>query len=401
MPKIIKKYGKTALVLALILVLVAIYGLIPLARAASLTKERDTLSDSRPSTIAKHTVIFQATTAVPLSGHVIVDLPDGFITPAGDYTDVAIYFDANDPPTTECLMAAACDGTHCCVTITPATDLINITLKSGAGITAGHYVKVVIGDGVAASGWEDITNPTVGVYDVDITTQNAAAGGLDTGKAKVAIVAGVEVTATVAETLSFTITNVAAASCPETIGGTDKSDDASHDADTVSFGTLTPETFYFSCQSLAIVTNAPTGYTCTVQETDQLKTAGATEFPDGDCNNGTCTETGVGLWTTTTEGGFGYCMDDVTGNGALTTDASDDAGTGATDWLVANQCDDATPNFKIFAEKAIDSPDTEAVMKSYTPASDTTYMGYKINALYAQAAGDYSTTTIFVATPTY
>lgn len=401
MPKIIKKHGKTALVLALILVLVAIYGLIPLARAASLTKERDTLSDSRPSTIAMHTVIFRATTAVPLSGHVIVDLPDGFITPAGDNTDVAIYFDAADPPTTECAMAAACDGTHCCVTFTPATDTIDITLWSGSGITAGHYVKVVIGDGVAASGWEDITNPTVGTYDVDITTQNASAEGIDAGKAKVAVIAAVQVTATVAEYLGFTIANVAAASCVDISGATDRSDQAGHDDDLVPFGTITPETFYFSCQSLAITTNAPTGYTCTVQETDQLKTAGATEFPDGDCNAGTCTATSVGLWTTATEGGFGYCMDDVTGNAALTTDASDDAGTGATDWLVANQCDDATPNFKIFPEKAVTSPDTEAVMKSYTPVADVSYIAYKINALITQAVGDYSNYSIFVATPTY
>lgn len=400
MPKIIKKHGKTALVLALILALVAIYGLIPLARAASLTKERDTLSDSRPSTIAMHTVIFQATTAVPLSGHVIVDLPDGFTTPAMDESDVAIYFDAADPPTTACTMAVACDATHCCVTVTPATDTIDITLKSESGITASHYVKVVIGDGVAASGWEDIQNPGVGVYDVDITTQSAVPANLDTGKAKVAIVAGVEVTATVAETLSFTIASVSEALCPDTVGGNDLSDDASHDADTVSFGTITPETFYFSCQSLAIATNAPTGYTCTVQETDQLK-FGATVFPDGDCNAGSCSEILVGAWTTTTEGGFGYCMDDVTGNAALTTDASDDAGTGATDWLVANQCDDGTPNFKIFPEKAIDSPDTEAVMKSYTPVSDTSYIAYKINALYTQVVGAYSTYTIFVATPTY
>jgi hypothetical protein len=398
MPKIIKKHGKIVLVLALILALVAISGLIPLARAASLTKERDTLSDSRPETIAMHTVIFQATTAVPLSGHVVIDLPAGFTTSAMDETDVLIYFDANDPPTTPCAMAAACDGTHCCVTVTPATDTVDITLTTAAGITAGHYVKVVIGDG-AAGGLEDIENPTVGVYDVDITTQDAVPAGLDTGKAKVAIVAGVEVTATVAESLSFTIDHVAAANCPETIGGTDNSDDVSHDEDTVSFGTITPETFYFSCQSLEIKTNAPTGYTCTVQETDQLK-FGGTEFPDGDCNTGSCSEILVGAWTTAAEGGFGYCMDDVTGNAALTTDASDDVGTGATDWVTANQCDD-TPKFKIFPEKAIDTPDTETVMKSYTPAADTSYMGYKINALYTQATGDYSTTTIFVATPTY
>jgi len=39
------------------------------------------------------------------------------------------------------------------------------------------------------------------------------------------------------------------------------------------------------------------------------------------------------VWTTTTSNGFGYCLEDVTGNPSLTSDSSDDAGTGAADWV--------------------------------------------------------------------
>lgn len=400
MAKQIKKHGKKALILGLILMLVAMYLAIPIGQAASLTEESDLLSDSRPSTASNHTVKFKTPTGVDASTDTITLT---FATGFDLATNVVAFGDM------DLEIDAACDGTYetsKTLAATPgvsptwgaavAGQVITFTAPTDAAageIAADSCVQIEIGTN-ATGGANQIINPTAGVKDIDI----AGTFG-DTGKAKVAIIAGVGVTATVAETLSFTIAAVSAASCNDNIGGTDRSDEGTHDADTVPFGTITPETFYFSCQSFEIKTNAENGYTATVQETDQLK-YGTTEFPDGNCD-GACSETAVETWTTTTNDGFGYCMDDVTGNAALTTDASDDAGTGATDWVTANQCDDATPTFKIFPEKAVDSPDVENVMKSFSAVADTSYVGYRINAAYTQAAGAYSNTTIYVATPTY
>ena len=52
MPKIIKKFGKKTFILGLILLIVlGIIFRIPKAKSAALTKESDTLSDSRQNTV--------------------------------------------------------------------------------------------------------------------------------------------------------------------------------------------------------------------------------------------------------------------------------------------------------------------------------------------------------------
>lgn len=393
MPKIIKKHGKIALILGLILMLIGMYVVITPAQAVTYcTKEKDVLSDSRPETVSDHTIYFVTPTGVHAAAKTIT------VTFAADFDltapvafgdmDLAIDDDGvcDGDWTDETLAAVAGEGEW---GVGVDGQVITFTSPTDAGadeIAAGRCVQIKIGkNATGGAANKQITNPTAGVKDIDI-------GGNfgDTGKMKVAIIAGVSVTATVAETLSFTIAAVIADDCHDNIGGTDQSDEAGHNASTVPFGTITPETFYFSCQSLQIKTNAENGYTCTVQETDQLK-YGAIEFPDGNCNDGTCSETSNGIWTTSTEEGFAYCMHDITGDGA-----------GTATWANEEQCDDGTPEFKIFPEKAVDDPDIETVMSSAAAVSDdTSYIGYKINADYAQTAGAYSNTTIFVVTPTY
>ena len=385
MPKIVKKYGKITLVLGLILVLVVMHVMITSVQAADLTKERDTLSDSRPSVISKHTVIFRATTAVPLSGHVIVDLPDAFTTPAMDYTDVAIYWDASDPPTTECVMAAACGAANCCVTVTTATDTVDITLKSGAGITAADYVKVVIGDG-AAGGWEDITNPTAATYTIDLTTQTAGQASIDTGKCMVAIIAGVTVSVTVAESLSVTVNAVTPTDCTTTDGT-----EVTTTSTTVPFATVTPEAFYDGCQRVDVGTNAANGYGATVQKT-QLLTCSSYTIADGSCDGGgsPCSTTTAAGWATASNNGFGYCMDDVAGNAAETADAN---------WATY-YCGAATQYFKLIGTLAANA---KTIMSSAGPVSgDQSYIGYRLSVDAAQTAcTPYETVISYVVTPTY
>jgi len=392
MAKIVKKYSKTTLVLGLLFVLVLMYSVIPAGQTATVTPRQDTLSDSRPTPVkSNHDVQFTTDAADGIAEGETVVVDFGGASDVFNLTGVVLGdvdfevggVDAN-------LVAAASCGVPANefeTVISAVNDNITFTRCAGDGAVAGgSTINVKVGTN-ADGGANQITNPAVGVYDVTVagTFQTAEV----TSTIKVAIVAGVGVTATVAESLTFTISSVAAASCPETIGGTDRSDQAGHDDDSIPFGSINPSTFYFSCQSLAISTNAGGGYSGTVQETDQLKTAGATEFPDGDCDTN-CSEISNGTWTGAANDGFGYCMDDVTGNGAQT------AG-----WATAEQCDDATPEFMIFPEKGIDAPDVQTIMSSAGAVADTSYVGYKINPAATQTAGDYSNTTIYVVTPTY
>jgi len=370
MPKIIKKHSKTALVLGLILALIAMYELIPLVKAAELTYESDTLSDSRPSEISKHTVIFKATTAVPLSGHVIIDLPDAFVTPAMDYTDVAIYFDADNPPITECVMAAACDATKCCATITEATDLIDITLKSGAGITAGHYVKVVIGDG-AAGGWEDITNSIAGVQTITLTTQTAAAATIDTGTLKVAVISGVAVTATVAETLTFTI---AAVGSSQSVNGATTTV-ATTDGVSVPLGALSVSANTIAAHDLAVTTNATNGYTTTTQYTQKLRIDASNDIDDHSGSNAS-PSTFSGAATEA----FGYTTNDATlGTGTPARFTS----SGGNKWA------------------AFTTSPLEVAYSAGPVTAEATRIGYQAGISATTSAGSYSTTVIYICTPIY
>lgn len=396
MARIIKKYSKTALVFGLIFVLVAMYFTTPKGEAAAMDKEKDTLSDSRPTLDANHEIMAVLPNAIT-EGETIVVKPDDSGN-AFDLTgiiedDIDLAEDTDASPDscsgtwTDEETAAAQGAAEWGVDIDIGTDEITFTAPSGAGtyIAAGACIKIEIGKNATYNGTGDnqINNPAIGVYDITLTSDTA-----DTGKAMVAIIAGVEVSATVTESLSFIIDDVSEISCPNTIGGIDRSDQAGHDDDSVPFGNINAGTFYFSCQSLAIATNASDGYNCTVQETDQLK-FGAVEFPDGDCDSN-CSETSNGTWTNTANDGFGYCMDDIVGNGAETAGLA-----------VDELCDDATPEFMIFPEKGIDIPDFQTIMSSAGPVSDTSYVGYRINASATQTAGDYSNFTIYVVTPTY
>ena len=107
MPKIIKKHGKTALVLGLILVLIGLYDLIPLVKAGAISSYKDTLTDSRPSTAANHTIQFTVASAVHEGDTITLTFDSGFDTSTIVEDDVDITDDGVDLTT-----AADCTGTE-------------------------------------------------------------------------------------------------------------------------------------------------------------------------------------------------------------------------------------------------------------------------------------------------
>lgn len=199
MPKIIKKHGKTALVFGLILVLIGLYFLIPDTQAGLVTTYKDTLSDSRPSTVSNHTIQFTTATTVHTGDTITVTFAAGFdlATNSVDYTDI----DMTDDAAELTLAAVPGSGGGSALGAAIAGQVLTITENDTDTIVAGSAIIIEIGtNATGGAANARIINSTAGVKDISIAGDFG-----DTGTIKVAILSGVSVTATVAETLSFTI----------------------------------------------------------------------------------------------------------------------------------------------------------------------------------------------------
>jgi len=381
MPKIIKKHGKTALILGLILVLIGFYYLAPLVKAGTISSYKDTLSDSRPSPVkSNHTIQFTIATAVHASDTVTITFASGFTIGSVDYTDI----DLKDDGTDLTLAATPGSGAGSALGAAFSGQVLTITENDTDTIAASSVVNIEIGTNATygVTGDQQIQNPTAAVYSITI-------GGTfgDTGTIKVAIITGVTVSATVSEALTVTVAAVADTSCTVT-GGTSK---VTTTSSTVPFGSVTTEDFYDGCQSLTVNTNAASGYSATIQETDQL-TSGSYQIADGTCD-GSCSDTTAATWATDTNNGFAYCMDDISGDAAYTADN--------TGWATNNQCGGSNQSFKTIADAGA-SETAQAVMSSAGAISgDNSYVGFRLSVDAAQQPGTYSNTVVYIVTPTY
>lgn len=400
MTKTIKKETSKALILALVILLSGVFAFGQPAEAARAKNVKDLLSDSRPSTVSNHTVQFITPTGIESDTDTVTVAVDS----AGqtfNLSNVALNitsfdFAVNDGTAdcggsfTEQTIASSTAAGIWGVAVNTGTDIITFTPPTdvtSTPIVADRCIRIEIGTHATTGGTgiQQITNPAAeGVYNVDI------AGGFgDTGRAKVSVISGVTVSATVAETLTFAVYGVTSADCNSN-GGLGAVYDLNSTTTTVPFGSIDNEIFYDGCQKLKIITNAKDGYSTTVKETNQLTGAAtATEILDGTCD-GACDKDTSAVWTDANNNGFGYCLNDSTGNAAET------AG-----WTAAKQCDDASPEFKIFADDAAAQAPVE-IMSSATPAgNDQSYISYRLTVDVEQAADDYSNTLIYVTTPQY
>jgi hypothetical protein len=412
---IAKMSGKIQIVSLLIigLIMLSVGGFLGFpfsANAGSLSSTKDTLSSSTPSATVQHSWVFTTATALTTDNTAAVDAnfffqfpqtnPDPFTINAIATTDISV-------------TCATCGGSlFNVITVTPSdtggeakNDAIRIdvdeTGQDNTAIPIGSVITVTIDN------TPGITSPaktaavgTADTYAIEVETrEDTGATTIDSGTAMVAVIEGVTVSVTIDETLSVILAATTATLCPATMPGTDQSDDSGHDADDITFGTLSAgNAFNHSCHLLTVGTNATDGYTTTVEKSQLLTSAGPDTIADGTCTSASCSNILSGEWAGTTDNGFGYCLQDVTGNPALTTDADDDSGTNAVDWLAAAQCNDASPEFKTFPTTAT----TEAVMKSYSEESgDQIRMGVVLNYSTSQAAGTYTTVLTFITTPIF
>lgn len=366
MPKIVKKYGKITLILGLILVMVMTYAvIIPRAKAAgdAATLVSDTLSDSRPgSTITPDHVIkfkYAAGTTVAATDTQTVQFT-GFTT--GATTTVngnwEIAYSADGVTYT-----ALTYTTHYTLTL-PAVSTANPTLTItwvAAGATlvnANKYIRVTL-----TNGSDKLPNPAVSVCTITLSgTVNYA-----TGTAKVAIIAGVTVTASIAETLTFSIVGLNTGS----VNGQAITEVASDD-DSVPLGALAAGTQTVGAQTLTVSTNATNGYTVTTEYTGALHSTTANH----DLTDHAGTNAAPSTMSAGTEA-FGYTTEDTS------------LGTGDVDRFTGNK-------WAKFTTSPLE------VAYSTTAVSEDTNIGYQANISATTPAGsDYTTTVIFICTPIY
>jgi len=370
MPKIVKKYGKITLILGLILVLLGMYFAVTPARAGSCTKERDVLSDSTPSTVSNHTIYFVTPTGVESSTDTItITFASGFDLATNSVAfgdmDLAVDNDGNcDGSWTDKTLAATATTNVWGAAV--ASQVVTFTPPTNATtgeITAGYCVQIEIGTN-ASGGSNRIINPTAGVKSIDI------AGNFgDTGSMKVAIISGVSVTATVAESLTFTISAVASG----TVNGA-TINVATTDGVSVPFGTLSTSANSIAAHDLLTTTNATNGYTTTTQYNQKLRIDASNDIDDHSGTNASPSS-----FSSAGTEAFGYTTNDSS------------LGTGTVDRFTSG----GGNKWAAFTTSPLE------VAYSSTAASETTRIGYQAGISTTTPAGSYSTTVTYICTPTY
>ncbi|PLX21220.1 hypothetical protein C0584_03330 [Candidatus Parcubacteria bacterium] len=345
------KKVRKALTLVVVFSLVLTYAVIPVANAASLSNVSDTLSTSAPSTLANHTVDFDTAVVLDTNGYIEVELQSASFGIIGDTADIT------------------CQGNGTEGTSTPRTASC---LYDTDGLATGTQQIVI----------NNITNPTAGIYDVEIRTYDSGDTLLESSIVKVAVIDTVTVTAHVDSTLTFALSGV---NNGVTING--DATTGTSTATTTAFGDILPGTQYILGQQLGVTTNASDGFQVTVTQNSDFDTAAGAiidSFVDG---SATTTPTdwiapSGDLDTPTTWGHLGFASDENDSLNGETTFADG-----------------------FYAGLTVGTP--FVIMGHNGPSSNTeadkglTNVAYSVQINALQEAGDYETTLTYVVTPTY
>ncbi len=209
---------------------------------------------------------------------------------------------------------------------------------------------------------------------------------IDQTNGKIALIEAVRVTATVDPTITFTIAGVTA-DTGTYCGVTRTAASVDSTAYSVPFGSLSLNTFADAVQNLTVSTNANYGYVVTAAEDDELGKDGATTpfIADTTCNSGPCTISAEQEWTTATNNGFGYSLQNVDA-ASISFEYNTGAGTFKARPF-ANLADTETPQ-TLFSSSAVAD-------------SQNAYVCYRLSVGATQAAGDYENVIIYRATASF
>jgi len=330
------------------------------AQAANLTFISNTLTDSGPSVTSGHAIQFTMapTTTLAVGNTVSITFPAGF-TGVSTIISSDLTVTANAAP----------------VTIGAFTAVGQVVTFNGVAATAGQVVRIVIANG-------KVTNPaTIQSHEFLVALSNATN---DTGRTRVAIVNYVTVSAVVNTIFDFVVAGLATSSA---VNGTTTS--RASTATTIPFGVIVGNGIYTLAQQLTVATNARNGFVVTVQQDRNLQSSTGADI-DGFLN-GAYTNTPT-AWAAPSNS---LLLENTWGHWGLTSNDSTlnanefNAGTGGDRWVAAS----TTPR---------------AIFSHGGPSDGTTQdaglarVGYQVQISPLQEAGDdYTTTLMYIATPTF
>ncbi len=276
------------------------------------------------------TLTFTLVSAIPAGGDILIRIPvastgdtnDGF--PDTGTTNTTNGFDFNKLEPTS-VQVTTSGGTCSDGWDTPvvASASGTITITKSTSVCTGSTVTIVVPNLVNPTPY--ITNHTQGTadtYKIGIITRDGSDNQLDTTNVMVAPIEGVFVSATVDQTLSFTVEGVdtgqTACGATTNVGTT---------AFAVPWGTLAvANQFSNAAQLLTVSTNAASGYTVVVEQNDQMGlngkvctgAAGESDncIEDTTCDGASCNYANYGDWATATNNGLGYSLASVSGTPA-------------------------------------------------------------------------------------
>ncbi len=335
-------------------------GVYTTAQAANLIEISNTLTDSGPSALSGHNFSFE----IPL-GSSVASTSDYVITFPSGFTDVN----------------------------TVVSGDLTVRLNGGAPITIGNFAagaQTLTFDNVAATSTDVVTvvlapgivgNPApVMSYEFTISIANATT---DTGRTRVAIVDYVTVTAVVETTFDFVVAGTATST---TVNATTTS--GASTATEIPFGILDAGDVYTLAQELTVETNAANGFVVTVQQDQNLLSSTGADIDA--FINGAYTNTPT-AWSAPTNS---LLLENTWGHWGLTSDDSNLNGSeftsgGGDKWVAAS----TTPRI-IFSH----NDPADGVTQDVGSAT----IGYRVQISPLQEAGDdYTTTLMYIATPTF
>ena len=336
------------------------------AHAISLTSVSDTLSESRPGLGSNHTIVYTNASSTGAGGNISYTFdPDNSL-----FSGVSSVVLANVTSTGMTIVGSCSAGSNR-VTLATSSNALTFTVCVGNTVSAGTVTLQVLN--------AVITNPTsTGSYRISV------AAGSNAADTRVAIVNGVNVTAAVATTFTFTVSGLATS----TSLGNGATTTNGSTSSTLGFGTIAPNSHAELAQQLFVTTNASNGFAVTVHEDqDMTSQTGNTIhlFRDG---NATSTPS---LWVSPgniinqpkTYGHFGITSDDASGTLQFGTSTPLYAGSF-----------NPTSTLTVFAWTGPADGVTQNV--------GTAKVAFRIEISPLQpAANDYTNNLIYVATPVF
>ncbi|HUS60516.1 MAG TPA: hypothetical protein VMX76_04055 [Nevskiaceae bacterium] len=356
------------------------------------------------------TVAVTTVSDIPANGDIIVTIAD---PPSGEGNDKA-------PDSTSSISTNGFDFNG--ITTANITCPTNWTAESAtAGSGDGHTVicnatvgttgptALEVAIGVGGTGLINPAAVNVGhtagvadIYTINVKTRDASNNTKDEVDVKVAPVEAVLVSATVDETLSFTVAGRGAGT---TSCGKGAATGIVSTATSIPWAVLSSaNTFYDTAQQLTVSTNADAGYAVTIEENDQMGKNGkacsgadAGEavncIKDTTCDGAACDEDEEDDWETPANNGLGISLEDETDSDAVfqyNVESGGCEGVAATDFCARQIADMAASETKA------------NIMSNTAPVSGSSvYVCYRISISATQPAGYYYNKVKYTCTATF